>query len=73
MHETDIITPPSGEQRLFWLQTAGSHEHNGRHAQIAIETWENHHGMSHERATLELIAWLIIARESLGIEGYGHA
>jgi hypothetical protein len=61
------------ERRVFWLQTAGAHECNGRHARFAIDTWEHSHGMTRERATLEFIAWLIIARESLGIEGYGNA
>jgi len=66
----DDLTP---EQRTFWLQTAGAHERNGRHCQIAIDTWEQCHGMTRERATMEVIAWLIIARQSLGIEGYGRA
>jgi hypothetical protein len=69
-HRFDELTT---EQRVFWLQTAGAHEHNGRHAAIAIDTWEHGHGMTRKRAALELFCWLVIARESLGIEGYGNA
>ena len=73
MNLRDRFDGLTSEQRTFWLQTAGAHEHNGRHAQIAIQNWERSHGMTRERATLEVMSWIIIARESLGIEGYGHA
>lgn len=61
------------EQRLFWLQMACASPGNARKSSIAIEAWHREHGMTHERATLELMAWLEIARESIGVEGAGHA
>jgi hypothetical protein len=61
------------EQRLFWMRMAGASPDNARHSSIAIDAWHREHGMARDRAVAEFMAWLQIARESIGVEGVGHA
>lgn len=68
-HHFDRLSP---EHRLFWCTMAGASPGNARHSDLAIDLWHHEHGMPRDRAILEFMAWLQIARESIGVEGAGH-
>ena len=63
----------SSEHRLFWVQMAGVSPDISRHTFIAIEIWHREHGMTRDRAIQELMCWLQVTREAIGVEGAGHA
>lgn len=62
----------SREHREFYCRLAGAHVDNGVSARLTIDFWAEQFG-DHGRAVLELMAWLIVVRERIGVETHGHA
>lgn len=45
----------------------------GRLAREYLDYMHEIRGVTSEQSTLELIAWLVLAREAVGVAGVGHA
>lgn len=70
---TDHISRLDADDRLTLFEMTLCDPEAGELVREYIEVFPRYRSCSHDGAMLELFAWIILARQACGMEGFGHA